>query len=309
MGALVRLAFHDSAGDGLGPDGCIDFTNHKNKGLEEVVGTLNSLFVRKNYKVVISKADLIVLASIVAIEFASTLAVPEDTLFGLNLDTPPGPLQLPFRYGRLDALQCDDTGLLPSATLSLGELLDFFNSRYKMNLHEVVAIMGAHNLGRLQKDNSGFEGGWTLFQSSFGNLYYKTFSERPWHSDSPESFWLSNEQTILIPVDVELLYKSFGFGPQGFCNEFQIVQSTPNCPLQPTSSPIFIQYSTNMSFFFQQFTSAYTKMTEVKSPGLTSVGSELNTGYPQLKQVHGTSRPSPPTKSSGRRGKRRGRSC
>ena len=43
---------------------------------------------------------------------------------------------------------------------------------------EVVAIMGAHSLGRAQFINSGIEGGWITSQSSFTNLYYQAMVRR-----------------------------------------------------------------------------------------------------------------------------------
>jgi len=49
VGGIVRLAFHDSAGfdqhvaDGLGVDGCVDFSNPDNNGVQDTVALLEDL--------------------------------------------------------------------------------------------------------------------------------------------------------------------------------------------------------------------------------------------------------------------------
>ena len=68
------------------------------------------------------------------------------------------PLHLPFRYGRIDALSCDDTSALPEANFTFAQTHAFFG-KFDMSVSEVVAIMGAHSLGRCFLDNSGFDGG------------------------------------------------------------------------------------------------------------------------------------------------------
>ena len=204
IGALVRLAFHDAAGNG-GANGCIDFVNtNDNNGLQTVVDTLNHLYVNKKYQDIISKADLYVLAANTAIAFASTS--PGNTVTSLSqsstrlldaapvtpsvnpppppprggggggaapLDPTPGTLHLPFRYGRKDSATCNDAGALPPASFSWTNIQGLFGGRFGMNTKEIVAIMGGHSVGRCEAANSGFEGGWTTTQSSFSNQYYK----------------------------------------------------------------------------------------------------------------------------------------
>jgi hypothetical protein len=126
MGALVRLVFHDSAGDGHSLNGCIDFTEPDNKGLEDVVALLNDLYMRKQYKAIISMADLIVLAGVVVIEFATTLGVPVENLDGPGFEIPTT-LRLPFRYGRRDVVTCNDRGMLPSASVQLSTMQQLFH--------------------------------------------------------------------------------------------------------------------------------------------------------------------------------------
>lgn len=71
MGAILRLGFHDASGYS-GPNGCIDFTNPDNNGLQEIVSQLDDLYLENNWDQTISKADLYVLASNLVIHYATT---------------------------------------------------------------------------------------------------------------------------------------------------------------------------------------------------------------------------------------------
>jgi catalase (peroxidase I) len=192
MGGILRLVFHDAAGEGGGINGCIDLNEPAHNGLQETLSILNTLYNSAGYSSLITKADLIVLAGITVIEFASAVGVTNDELILTGMDTPPHILSLPFRYGRKDADSCNDIGLLPSAGLSYSQLLNLFSSRFGMNDADIVAIMGSHSLGRAESSNSGFEGGWHVFQSSFSNNYYRTFFDTHWTSfDVSSNFWQS----------------------------------------------------------------------------------------------------------------------
>jgi catalase (peroxidase I) len=53
------------------------------------------------------------------------------------------------------------------------DIKNLFGGRFGMSVAEVVAIMGGHSVGRTTFSESGFDGGWTPFQSSFSNQYFK----------------------------------------------------------------------------------------------------------------------------------------
>ena len=67
-GAVIRLVFHDAFGGGRsgsgGPNGCIDFSYHGNKGLEAIVAALDAS--RAPFAAQISRADYWVLAATLA---------------------------------------------------------------------------------------------------------------------------------------------------------------------------------------------------------------------------------------------------
>ena len=110
VGALVRLIFHDAAGGGGpngngGMNGCIDFNTSDNKGLEDVVATLDSIYTDFSSK--ISKADFWLLAANLAIQYASTTNSSVTNNHIPLLDASPGTLYLAFSYGRVDDATCD----------------------------------------------------------------------------------------------------------------------------------------------------------------------------------------------------------
>ena len=141
---LVRLAWHDSgtfdqaAGTG-GANGSIRFdrelAHDANAGLKKAVGFLRPF---KHRFPVLSWADIIQLASAESIELAG------------------GP-RIPMRYGRFEtstAAECPVEGNLPDAMLGAQHLRDVFH-RMGFGDRDIVALSGAHTLGRAFKERSG----------------------------------------------------------------------------------------------------------------------------------------------------------
>jgi cytochrome c peroxidase len=50
----------------------------------------------------------------------------------------------------------------------------------RFNDQEIVALVGAHALGRCHTDRSGFEGPWTFSPITFSNDYYKLLFDEKW---------------------------------------------------------------------------------------------------------------------------------
>ena len=158
IGVLVRLAFHDAAGGGGRADGCVDFTSPENNGLQSTVSTLRALWQPLSGRGV-SLADTFILAGALAIRHASTPAQNNRQLPAVA-----GPLVLPTRVGRADAPTCSDAGELPVGASGWPELVASFGAKWGHTAVDVVAIMGAHTVGRAEAANSGIDGGWTGFQ-------------------------------------------------------------------------------------------------------------------------------------------------
>ncbi|KAL2520015.1 L-ascorbate peroxidase S [Forsythia ovata] len=157
---LVRTGWHDAANAGL-------------------VNALKLLQPIKEKYSGITYADLFQLASATAVEEAG------------------GP-KIPMKYGRVDVSgpeQCPEEGRLPAAgpPSPASHLREVF---YRMGLNdkEIVALSGAHTLGRSRpersgwgkpetkytKDGPGAPGGqsWTVQWLKFDNSYFKDIKER-----------------------------------------------------------------------------------------------------------------------------------
>src|SRR5690349_15061617 len=124
------------------------------------VGALTSI-ERSSTNIVIAKypwisySDLWILAGVCAIQEMQGPAIP-------------------YRPGRLDKdiAACTPDGRLPDASQGNKHLRDIFY-RMGFNDQEIVALSGAHALGRCHTTRSGFEGPWTFSPTVVTNEYYK----------------------------------------------------------------------------------------------------------------------------------------
>ena len=146
MGLLVRLEFHDAitydpdTGDG-GADGCIDLLSPSNKGLREGIDLLEPIRLGEQNKAILSRADVWALAANIMIETAG------------------GP-RLEYKAGRVDVDSCEGHGMrhIEAESLASVEISEVFVDRLDFSPREVVALMGAHVLGRARENNSGYDG-------------------------------------------------------------------------------------------------------------------------------------------------------
>lgn len=91
-----------------------------------------------------------------------------------------GPV-VPWRPGRVDGLEINQTpdGRLPDASQGQDHLRDIFY-RMGFNDQEIVALAGAHALGRCHTDRSGYDGPWTFSPVTFSNQYYDLLLNDKW---------------------------------------------------------------------------------------------------------------------------------
>ncbi|KZP34409.1 class II peroxidase [Athelia psychrophila] len=89
--------------------------------------------------------------------------------------------RVPWRAGRVDGFEQHVTpdGRLPDASQGGDHLRSIFG-RMGFNDQEIVALSGAHALGRCHKDRSGFDGPWTFSPTTLTNDYYKLLFEEKW---------------------------------------------------------------------------------------------------------------------------------
>ncbi|KAF8893544.1 heme peroxidase [Infundibulicybe gibba] len=89
--------------------------------------------------------------------------------------------KIPWRPGRIDGVseQATPDGRLPDATQGADHLRNIFG-RMGFNDQEIVALSGAHALGRCHHDRSGFEGPWTFSPTTMTNDFFKLLFDEKW---------------------------------------------------------------------------------------------------------------------------------
>lgn len=110
--------------------------------------------IAEKYKGKISNADLWALAANVAIKCMG------------------GP-DIPTRFGRVDAKSSAESvksqvGRLPDGDKGSDHLREIFHPK-GFNDRDIVALSGAHTVGRCHPDRSGFDGAWTENPLKFDN--------------------------------------------------------------------------------------------------------------------------------------------
>jgi cytochrome c peroxidase len=183
----------------------------------------------------ISYADLYTLSGAVAIEEAG------------------GPT-IPFRLGRndfSDGSTSPPDGRLPDADkgskkATTQHVRDVFY-RMGFNDREIVALLGAHALGRCHTDASGYWGPWTFAENTMSNEYFRLLVEERWspkltHNgkpwDGPDQYEDSTGQLMMLPSDIVLIK-------------------------DPEFKKVVELYAKDEDAFFQDFAKAFSKLLEL----------------------------------------------
>lgn len=120
-----------------------------------------------------------------------------------------GPI-IPYRPGRTDrdVSFCTPDGRLPDASQGQKHLRGIFG-RMGFNDQEIVALSGAHALGRCHTDRSGFSGPWTFSPTVLTNDYYKLLLDERWQWkkwDGPAQYEDKSTKTLMmLPTDYALI--------------------------------------------------------------------------------------------------------
>lgn len=147
-------------------------------------------------------ADLYTYAGVVAVEEAG------------------GP-KIPFKLGRTDASDgstSDKNDRLPNADMgshkqTTEHVRDVF---YRMGFtdQEIVALLGAHAMGRCYTDRSGFWGPWTNAETTFSNEYFRLLLEERWSPKTthngkpwtgPDQYEDASGNLMMLPSDIILI--------------------------------------------------------------------------------------------------------
>lgn len=142
----------------------------------------------------VSYADLYSLAGTVAIE----------ALGGPKCKWRPGRSD----YPAVSAFKATPDGRLPDAGQGADHLRHIF---YRMGFtdQEIVALSGAHVLGRCHRDRSGFEGPWSNNPTFFSNDYFRLLLDEKWTerklAGRPLQYEDSSKKLMMLPSDMALL--------------------------------------------------------------------------------------------------------
>jgi len=240
---LIRLSWHDagvfSDGDLKGgcPNAVMRFTDAgegtfgANAGLPDVAVGLLKPISEKYVPDTISNADLWALAANVAIK----------VMGGPDIKT---------RFGRTDAESSSESvesqvGRLPDGDKGIDHLREIFHPK-GFNDKDIVALSGAHTVGKCNLDRSGFDGPWTEEPLKFDNTYFKEMLEKEYKEETTEKGnpqFRSSDGTIMLISDLALLK-------------------------DPAFKEHVETYAKDQDAYFQDFTKAWIKLQENGVPEL-----------------------------------------
>mmetsp|Transcript_8553 Transcript_8553/g.24544 ORF Transcript_8553/g.24544 Transcript_8553/m.24544 type:complete len:369 (-) Transcript_8553:85-1191(-) len=118
---------------------------------------------------------------------------------------------IPWKPGRSDATgaeSCPPAENLPDASQGAAHLRDVFY-RMGFNDQEIVALSGAHTLGRCHTDRSGFVNPWTFAPTAFSNLYFQELTTNKWTKkkwDGPLQYEDPTGELMMLPTDMVLIW-------------------------------------------------------------------------------------------------------
>ncbi|KAI8831692.1 heme peroxidase [Chytriomyces cf. hyalinus JEL632] len=154
-----------------------------------------------------------------------------------------------WRAGRNDAKTALDapinlTTASAKATDGVDELRAFFSDRLGLSDRDIVALMGAHNLGNCHVWKSGYAGPWSSTPFNLTNEYFQLLqypenytTEYVLSASGTKMQFIDNSGRMMLPVDMALT-KDETF--------FALVQ----------------EYAANQATFFADFASAYGRLLE-----------------------------------------------
>lgn len=244
---LVRLAWHsagtyDAATNTGGSNGAgmryeKEGGDPANAGLQHARAFLEPI---KRQFPWITYADLWTLAAVVAIEEMG------------------GPT-ISWSGGRTDFT--DDSKIPPRGRLPDGskgpDHLRWIFHRMGFSDQEIVALSGAHNLGRCHTDRSGFEGKWVNNPTRFSNQYYKLLKANAWTRKT-----LANgvQQFVYVDEDDAAAARENG-EPE---DEGLMMLPTDMALLDDPEFRVWVdRYAADKDLFFDHFAAVFAKLLEL----------------------------------------------
>ena len=271
---FLRLGFHGCVG---GCNGCINFNNADNNGLQQGVDILNTTYYSNGFDKIVSLADFFALATALSIKTAVEASNTQRS------GTTSSPCPVPcfaMQWGRTTAKDCSkDASQLPSPTMTGDQMFGYFSQAFGFSKTQVVALMGAHSIGSASALNSGYSGKWTGTQNKGlsevffyhminSSLSYSNVNVAPGTNPAKWEFKASladgTNAGFMLNTDFEVFYNlTLDANAKTTC------QLNPQCGLTnscsgycPTSSTFqtAYNYSQSCSTFMKDFKSVITLM-------------------------------------------------
>ena len=143
---------------------------------------------------------------------------------------------IPWRPGRTDrdVSFCTPDGRLPDGSKDQSHLRAIFG-RMGFDDREIVALSGAHALGRCHPDRSGFDGPWSFSPTVVSNDYYRLLLGEKWvyrkWNGSKQFQDVSSKSLMMLPTDMALVkdpvfkkhVERYAADDQAFFKEFRDV--------------------------------------------------------------------------------------
>jgi len=287
-GSTVRLAFHDAGEvnlattDAMGPDGCLNTANTDNAGLLEASSPVFSI-IEPLWQTVcdqITRADFWALVAKTVVETADATHT----------------ISIPYQYGRKDNTVCTaGSGRLPSAQGGVSTINQVFVTQMGLTLNDAVTLIGAHTLGHVHTQFSGYGfnvtaasstlvNAWDNTPTVFDNQYYQSMLNIPWgwnqpngpskslFKDGPNQVMLGTDMVLGFPADTTTVIGGFTVGAAGqVCGPTQ-VNGAAGCTFGrggtssttlPSTYALAASYATNNALFLTNFATSFAKMTSV----------------------------------------------
>ncbi|TPX64237.1 hypothetical protein SpCBS45565_g06059 [Spizellomyces sp. 'palustris'] len=178
------------------------------------------------------------------------------TLAGCTAIEAMGGPQIPWKAGRTDrdpknltAKDVPPNGRLPDAAQGQDHVRDVFY-RMGFNDREIVALIGAHSLGRCHSGRSGYSGPWTYTPTRFSNQYFKLLTSVDWRKkkwDGPLQYVDEDDELMMLPADMAVLW-------------------------DPEFAKIAKEYAKDQDVFFKDFAAAFGKLVELGVPRANDPG-------------------------------------
>jgi len=294
---IVRLSFHDCVS---GCDGCINLDNAANNGLSPAIDAMEEILTEiTEAGISVSRADLWAIGGRAAAEFGmENMPGNSGWVKGVNSMNDFVTPFATFKYGRMDcetAPYTTEEYAFPEPHMTQEELVDYFAENMGMTADQTAAIMGAHTLGDMEKENSGYSGPWLTdpagelnHKTSFDNQYYqfmlnsdytytgKNRAGRKALGDDarPQYSCADSDGTAcggMLNTDWEVLY-NMPLNEDNFLSECDLSAATTDCEKSDTYD-LSVSYSEDNNKWLEDYVSAYDVMTANGASSLTEISS------------------------------------